>query len=758
MVDITPTQETPLVDTPTNQASIQDRIKYWWQRRGLLFMPLHERHWMASFRSKQDLVVVVSAVGTIVPSIGRFLAASGAAANFIVAVRFSSGLKIMLGLVLVMTNKALMYCQISKGQHYIVTEQLILVNLILQIVLSAVSLMSVDIVGLFSSISDCNNATMQAAVVDQGQIIDEANDMDRSLLYILAVVTTCTWEFILQPVIILPLQGVRLRSVTHFSLFLSAAFVVAIAAGQNAATSVQNSLIQVMFGFLLFSAWPLFGTTLLQVERANRHAYEKVVELARVSRQLVIAEQENIAITCHEVRNPLNGSIGYLRLANSLLEEVPPTNEDTRGYSANDAVLREYAFKGLACTELALSVLNSMNSLSRIRSGHHTPTMRWIALVADVIRPAAHVLTPQLQEGVMLRTALPEGGTAMVLESDAALLVQILTNVGQNAARFTKCGYIEIGCSLLEAIDGGNGDATVRFFVRDTGCGMSPTVRDSVFDRFTTSGGTGLGMYIVKQSVELLAAVHSGSGDGVLTATSPWSSTCESCVTGSEISFELIMQVRVTGEAAISAAPAAAAPACTTVAPPKALQAETAEDAAAVRARATIEMESADLSPPPLHVLVGDDMKMNRQLLSMSLKHKCCLGPGIEVDLAESGEEALSKCFPGTGETACAYDIVFLDEHMSDEPESMLGSQVVRAVRAREQTIGTSTRAVLVSCSGDGAETDFIAMVKEAGADAVWCKPFPNAVNGDMKRELLKLLHAAGKACSGNTHNVHQEP
>ena len=183
------------------------------------------------------------------------------------------------------------------------------------------------------------------------------------------MVTTCTWEFILQPVIILPLQGVRLRSVTHFSLFLSAAFVVAIAAGQNAATPVQNSLIQVMFGFLLFSAWPLFGAILLQVERANRHAYEKVVELARVSRQLVIAEQENIAITCHEVRNPLNGSIGYLRLANSLLEEVPPTDEDTRGYSANDAVLREYAFKGLACTELALSVLNSMNSLSRIRRG-----------------------------------------------------------------------------------------------------------------------------------------------------------------------------------------------------------------------------------------------------------------------------------------------------------------------------------------------------------------------------------------------------
>ena len=52
---------------------------------------------------------------------------------------------------------------------------------------------------------------------------------------------------------------------------------------------------------------------------------------------------------------------------------------------------------------------------------------------------------------------------------------------------------------------------------------------------------------------------------------------------------------------------------------------------------------------------------------------------------------------------------------------------------------------MLISCSGDACKADFDAMVRDAGADAVWGKPFPNAVNGEMREILRELLQANGK-------------
>ena len=88
--------------------------------------------------------------------------------------------------------------------------------------------------------------------------------------------------------------------------------------------------------------------------------------------------------------------------------------------------------------------------------------------------------------------------------SDKIKIQQIITNLVNNAVKFTPEGYIEIGC-----IDEGD---TVQIYVKDTDIGISDEDKERIFERFTqveskgkrVYGGTGLGLSIVKEYVGLL--------------------------------------------------------------------------------------------------------------------------------------------------------------------------------------------------------------------------------------------------------------
>ena len=70
----------------------------------------------------------------------------------------------------------------------------------------------------------------------------------------------------------------------------------------------------------------------------------------------------------------------------------------------------------------------------------------------------------------------------------------------------------------------------------------------------------------------------------------------------------------------------------------------------------------------------------------------------------------------------------------------MRGSEAIRHIRERERAGGstTATRMKIVSCTGN-AEFD-VQKLRDAGADAVWCKPFPSFTDGSMQKELAALL------------------
>jgi CheY-like chemotaxis protein/HPt (histidine-containing phosphotransfer) domain-containing protein len=108
------------------------------------------------------------------------------------------------------------------------------------------------------------------------------------------------------------------------------------------------------------------------------------------------------------------------------------------------------------------------------------------------------------------------------LVGDPLRVGQVLTNLVNNAVKFTESGEIVVG---VEAVHLEQTKALLRFSVRDTGIGIPPGLREGLFEPFTQAddsvtrrfGGTGLGLAICKQLCELMGGriwVESQPGAG----------------------------------------------------------------------------------------------------------------------------------------------------------------------------------------------------------------------------------------------------
>lgn len=106
----------------------------------------------------------------------------------------------------------------------------------------------------------------------------------------------------------------------------------------------------------------------------------------------------------------------------------------------------------------------------------------------------------------------------LVLNTDETRLIQIFSNLIDNALRFTPKGSVTFGVSKQN-------ENNVEFFVADTGVGIPKEKHEEIFDRFSQTenhssrsyGGTGLGLAIVKKLLELMGSeitVESEPGQG----------------------------------------------------------------------------------------------------------------------------------------------------------------------------------------------------------------------------------------------------
>lgn len=195
----------------------------------------------------------------------------------------------------------------------------------------------------------------------------------------------------------------------------------------------------------------------------------------------------------HEIRTPMNGILGF----SELLDDTTLSNEERR------------TFLDIINTngQHLLSIINDILDIAKIDSNQ---------LIINKIPFNFHQLLDELlisyenskisigKENLSFLLEKEFDDNNCIIICDEVRLRQILYNLLGNALKFTKTGFIKFGYTL-------SGEK-LRFFVQDTGKGISKEKQSLVFERFRQEeesyarqyGETGLGLSISKKLVELL--------------------------------------------------------------------------------------------------------------------------------------------------------------------------------------------------------------------------------------------------------------
>jgi signal transduction histidine kinase len=244
-----------------------------------------------------------------------------------------------------------------------------------------------------------------------------------------------------------------------------------------------------------------------KTEQVKRHAEERVA-LAREQAARAAAEEANrrkdafLAVLSHELRNPLapiRNALHILRLSSLV---------DPEAREARNVLERQVG-------QLA-GIVDDLLDVFRIT--HDKIVLRKEALdLAYLVRVTVEDHRSGIEGNHRVLTLELPAGSVWVL-ADRMRLSQVLTNLLNNAAKFTNAGdqiHVQVAANAQEQ------KVVVTF--RDTGVGIAPDVLPSVFDTFAQAeqgmdrrhGGLGLGLALVKGLVELHGGEVKASSPGL---------------------------------------------------------------------------------------------------------------------------------------------------------------------------------------------------------------------------------------------------
>ena len=234
-----------------------------------------------------------------------------------------------------------------------------------------------------------------------------------------------------------------------------------------------------------------------QLEERNR-ALEQLSFTDQASRAAAeaanTAKSEFLANMSHEIRTPMNGIIGMTHLALQ-------TRLDGRQRNYLENV--EVAAKGL------LGIINDILDFSKIEAGKVSFEHIEFRL-EDVLHGVTDLAVVKAQKKELELLFKIDADVPLAMVGDPLRLRQILTNLVDNAIKFTEHGEVTISISPVAV---GAETVDLRFAVSDTGVGLSQEQIGRLFNAFSQAdnsttrryGGSGLGLTISKRLVELMS-------------------------------------------------------------------------------------------------------------------------------------------------------------------------------------------------------------------------------------------------------------